>query len=149
MAGTPSKVAARNCVIEISDGLVSPTYFQIEGLKDITRAEAVARTDVTDFASGGNHEGWPMERTRTLKLTGTRQKAAGQKLVEAVADAYASAGVRAFRFSFPLLPGEATPERWTYSASVVIAAGGGSNNDVDKWEADLEIAGAITKTLGS
>jgi len=149
MAGTPSRVAARLAVFEISDGLVAPTYFQVEGLKALERAESLTRTETTDFASGGNHESWVMERTRTLKLTGTRQKATGQKLVEVAADSFAAASQRAYRLSFPLLPGESVPEKWTFLASAVLSAGGGATNDIDKWDVDLEIAGAITKTPGS
>lgn len=149
MAGTPSRVAARNAVVEISDGLGTPTYYQIEGLKTLDRAESVTRTETTDFSSAGNHESWPMERTRTLKMTGSRQKATGQKLVEALSDAFALAGVRAFRLTFPLLPGESTAEKWLFSASAIVSAGGGGVNDIDKWDVDLEISGAITKTLGS
>jgi hypothetical protein len=149
MAGTPSKVAARNFVFEISDGLGSPTYYQIEGLKTLDRSEAAVKTDVTDFASLGNHEHWVMERTRSLKLVATRQKATGQKLVEVLADATAAASLRSFRLTFPALPGESVPEKWTFAASALWTAEGGSNNDVDKWEMDIEISGAITKTLGS
>lgn len=149
MAGTPSRVAARNAVVEISDGLVSPTYFQIEGLKALERAESVTRTETTDFASAGNHESWVMERTRTIKLTGTRQKAAGQKLVEVAADAFALASQRSYRLTFPALPGESVPEKWTFLASTVMSAGGGGTNDIEKWDVDLEIAGAISKVAGS
>ena len=147
--GTPSKVAARNFVLEISDGAGTPTYYQVEGLKTITRTTAAAKTDITDFASAGNHEHWVMEHTHSLKIEGTRQKATGQKVVEALSDLTGLASLRAWRLTFPALPLETTPEKWTFLASAVFTDEGGGNNDVDKWGCDVEVSGAITKVLGS
>src|SRR5215471_12870902 len=127
MAGTPSKVAARNVVVSISDGLGTPTFYQIEGLTSLENSDSAVKTDATDFASGGRHEHWVMERTTTIKVAGMRQKATGQKQVEALADLVGSSSLRAFRIDWPLLPGESTAERWAFNASVVMTTGGGGN----------------------
>ena len=70
-------------------------------------------------------------------------------MVETLGDNLALASLRPFRLSFPLLPGEVTPERWTFSASAVNTDDGGGNNDIEKWGYDIEVSGLVTKTLGA
>lgn len=145
---TVRKVAARDIIIQISDGAVSPTWLGISGLGTLNlnpgENEEVANT--VDQNSGGEYEGLVMQRGGTFKIEGfnmrdhlTDAQDPGQARCETLGTlkGYDSLGQIRFRY-----PTSSLWKVWTCFAS--LGDQGGGTNDMGGWSCTFTRSGAAT-----
>lgn len=147
---TAVKIAARDIIVQVSDGQVTPTWTAIAGFTTakLNPSENEENTDITTFDDDGQYSEVIMQRGATLEVEGfmikddaTGAQDTGQARCEALAAAvgYASRGQVRFRH-----PVDSQWKVWT--ATVSVGEQGGENNDMTAWAATFVRCGAATLT---
>lgn len=145
---TIRKVAARDMIIQISDGAATPTWLGIAGLVTLTlnlgENEEVANTG--DQSSGGEYEGVVMQRGATFKIEGFNMRDhqadtqdTGQARCETLGTQVGYASLGQIRFHYPTA---STWKVWTCFAS--LGEQGGGTNDMGSWSCTFTRSGAAT-----
>lgn len=140
------KINARDIIIQVSDGQVSPTWIVIDGLNSVTvnAGENQAVTDTTTFASQGSYEHEIMQRGASIEMEGFVLKDAvsgaqdpGQARCETLSTFVATASLGALRFRHPV------DSQWkVWTATFSADEQGGENNDKSSWSMTATRSGA-------
>ncbi|MCG5220264.1 phage tail tube protein [Streptosporangium sp. KLBMP 9127] len=147
---TQRRINARDIVLQVSDGNVSPTWLTVENLTNVNvnLGENEETTETTDFDSEGVYEGEIMQRGASMELEGQLMKddatgalPPGRARVEAMCgeDKVGYDSLGQIRFRHPM---DAQWRIWT--CTFTLAEQGGGNNDKSSWGATLTKSGATT-----
>lgn len=141
-----TKVPARDYTFEV-DPAGGTSYLEITGITTWGHKPAMGEADTTDFGSGGRQEHLKMSTGDSFTLEGQRKadvsdgsRDAGQAACETLSRSLALSSLGRFRFTDP--DGEVK----TFLASCTVTHGGGGNDDVTGWSAEIKVSGDITVT---
>lgn len=144
-----TKHLARGFVFEV-ESAVANTWIQIGGVNSFEVGRDKESADTTDFASAGNAEHLPAQRSGALTVEGffledlvsapAGARDPGQERCEVLSDLVGVGGVGRARYKTP------ANKIKHFSCSVNVTGPGGSNNDAASWSAEFERSGAVTTT---
>lgn len=141
-----TKVPARDYTFEI-DPAGGTAYVEIGGINTWSLAPNAEITDTTDFDSNGRKEGMKMSTGDVLSLEGFRKsdlvggtRDVGQAAAETLDALLGVDSVGSFRMTDP--DGEVK----SFDCLVTVTHGGGGNDDVAKWAAEINVNGGVTVT---
>lgn len=149
---TVRKIAARELIVQVSDGAGVPTWLGIAGLNNhaFNPGENEESTNTTDYTSAGEYEGLIMQRGGSLKLEGFQMRDhltdaldAGQARCEVLGAAKAYGSLGAIRFRYPA---SSTWKVWN-GATFSLGEQGGGNNDMGSWSVTITRSGAATTAV--
>ncbi|AZO95281.1 hypothetical protein [Halocella sp. SP3-1] len=141
------KIPAKDWKFEVDDGTDTDTFAEVKGLNTFSIEPSSNRTDVTDFDSNGDEEGYISTRGKAITLEGnyledtsTGDRDPGQERIEAVGELTGADSIVSFRITSP---GGTT---YTFDVTVDSAfATGGGHQDNTAWTANLTRSGSTTK----
>lgn len=143
------KIAARDIIIEVSDGATPAVWLPIGGLTTATinPAENEEVVDATTFGSDGHYEQLVMQRGASITLEGfklqdpsTGDLDPGQERCEELAAETGVASLGSVRFRHPA---DAEWKVWP-EATFSLGEQGGGNNDLTSWSCTIVRSGAPT-----
>lgn len=143
------KIAARDIIIEVSDGATPAVWLPIGGLTTATvnPAENEETVDATTFGSDGHYEQLVMQRGASITLEGfklqdpdTGDLDPGQARCEELATETGVASLGSIRFRHPA---DAEWKVWP-EATFSVGEQGGGNNDLVSWSCTITRSGAPT-----
>ncbi|MUL39633.1 hypothetical protein FZ103_00295 [Streptomonospora sp. PA3] len=144
----PTRVPARDIIIQVSDGAATPVWTEIGGLTSaiINKSENEEAPSAATFDSGGHHEEDVLQRGAMVTMVGqmlqdatTGELDPGQALCETNAQGVGAASHGAYRFRYP------SDTNWTvWDATTRIGEIGGETNGFAAWNCTLRRSGPST-----